>query len=176
MLQPSLNVIVIFFKVTVLYTHPTHNEMLPCPYYYDEKCKFSADKCRYSHGETVSLSDILEYVEPDFGELKIGSYVLAKNTDNLWYKGRIKDVDEEKYFIRLESNKTDIEVLHEDVYPLPQEDNSTSEDDDHRINLEDIINKSLLITPSSQALGSWETYTKVHMSIIFFFCSFIFSS
>lgn len=37
---------------------------------------------------------------------------------------------------------------------------------------EDIINMSLLITPSSDALGNWEKYTKVHANIKFKFYSF----
>lgn len=33
-------------KVKILFTNPTHREMLPCAYYLDGECRFNADKCR----------------------------------------------------------------------------------------------------------------------------------
>lgn len=48
-------------KVKVMFTNPTHKEMLPCPYYLEGNCKFSDEKCRYSHGESVLLSSLKEY-------------------------------------------------------------------------------------------------------------------
>lgn len=33
-------------KVKVLFTNPTHKNMVPCPYYLDGDCRFDADKCR----------------------------------------------------------------------------------------------------------------------------------
>lgn len=35
-------------KVKVLFTNPTHREMLPCSYYLDGDCRFPADKCRFA--------------------------------------------------------------------------------------------------------------------------------
>lgn len=43
-------------KVKVLYTNPTHQEMLPCPFYFESDCKFSEDQCKFSHGEVVLYS------------------------------------------------------------------------------------------------------------------------
>lgn len=34
-------------KVRVLFTNPTHKNMVPCPFYLDGNCRFDADKCRY---------------------------------------------------------------------------------------------------------------------------------
>lgn len=33
-------------KVKVLFTNPTHKNMVPCPFYLDGECRFDADKCR----------------------------------------------------------------------------------------------------------------------------------
>lgn len=72
----------------VLFLNPTHKEMLPCPYYFDleRDCNFSDDQCHYSHGELVSFSSLQDYVEPKFELLTVGSIVLAKQDDNLWYR------------------------------------------------------------------------------------------
>lgn len=48
-------------EVKVMFTNPTHKEMMPCPYYLEGDCKFSDEKCRYSHGELVLLSSLKEY-------------------------------------------------------------------------------------------------------------------
>lgn len=34
-------------KVKVLFTNPTHKNMIPCPFYLDGDCKFDAEKCRW---------------------------------------------------------------------------------------------------------------------------------
>ena len=47
--------------VRVLFTHPVTQDMLPCSFYMAGKCKFPDDKCRFSHGEVVKLSDLKEF-------------------------------------------------------------------------------------------------------------------
>lgn len=127
-------------------------------------CKFSDEKCKYSHGETVSFSSLQDYIEPKFEALSIGSRVLAKQPDNLWYRAIVKRIDEEKLTVNFESNKKDTELQLHDVLPL--EDGSVNSDseqseDDSIVASEDVINMSLMNTPSEQALGDWEKYTKV---------------
>ena len=48
-------------KVKVMFTNPTHKEMLPCPYYLKGDCKFDDEKCKYSHGELVLISSLKKY-------------------------------------------------------------------------------------------------------------------
>lgn len=35
-----------YLQVQVLFTHPTHTEMLPCPFYLDGECRFDDEQCR----------------------------------------------------------------------------------------------------------------------------------
>ncbi|XP_023011740.2 zinc finger CCCH-type with G patch domain-containing protein [Leptinotarsa decemlineata] len=157
------------FKVRVLFTNPTHEEMLPCPYYFDSDCKFSEEKCRFSHGEVVPYSNILQYVEPKFELLKIGSPVLVKQTSNLWFRAKVRQIYEDKCLVKFESDKKQVEVIFEHVLPLDNEKNDVSDEssdsetemvNEQEADREDVINQSLLITPSEQALGDWEKYTK----------------
>ncbi|CAH1119055.1 unnamed protein product [Phaedon cochleariae] len=154
-------------KVRVLYTHPTHQEMMPCPYYYDSDCKFSEEKCRFSHGEIVSYCSLQEYIEPRFENLTTGSIVLAKQTDNLWYRAIVKEIYEDKCLVKFESDKKQIEVNLEETFPLNSEndesgDISEVEEDTayNDKNDEDVINQSLMVTPSNVPLGNWEKHTK----------------
>ncbi|KAJ8945820.1 hypothetical protein NQ314_009042 [Rhamnusium bicolor] len=136
-------------KVRVLFTNPTHQEMLPCPYYYDTDCKFSDEKCRFSHGEVVLYSSLQEYIEPKFNLLTTGSSVLAKQSNNLWYRAIIKKIYGEKCLVSNDENE-------QNEYKSSEDDEEKCEGDGD----EDIINMSLMITPSNQILGDWEKYTK----------------
>ncbi|CAG2057154.1 unnamed protein product [Timema podura] len=48
-------------QLRVMFTNPTQPDMLPCPYYLEGECRFSQEKCRYSHGELVFFSSLKEY-------------------------------------------------------------------------------------------------------------------
>ncbi|XP_068628671.1 zinc finger CCCH-type with G patch domain-containing protein isoform X2 [Battus philenor] len=65
-------------QVRILFTHPTHAEMLPCPFFLDGECKFSDEQCRYSHGTIVHLSNLKEAIEPNYEMIKAGSRILMK--------------------------------------------------------------------------------------------------
>ncbi|CAH1983273.1 unnamed protein product [Acanthoscelides obtectus] len=153
-------------KVRVLFTNPTHQEMLPCPFYYDSDCKFSEEDCRFSHGEIVLFSSLQEYVDPQFDLLEIGSSVLAKQENNLWHRALIKHLFDDKCLVRFESNTHDIEVKLEHVFPLGgsssgrESSDSECENDRDEITRTDIINKSLMNQPGDKPLGEWEKYTK----------------
>lgn len=147
--------------------------MLPCPYYYESECKFSEERCRFSHGELVSYSSLREYVEPKFDQLTIGSPVLAKQENNLWYRAIIKHLYDDKCTVKFECNKKNVELLLEHVFPLENTEGDVDGDsEEEKIDeevendREDIINMSLLLTPSSEALGGWEQYTKVCMNFV----------
>ena len=45
----------------VVFMHPTSKEMQPCPYFLESKCKYSEEKCHYSHGYSVTLDSIRDY-------------------------------------------------------------------------------------------------------------------
>lgn len=153
--------------VKVLFTNPTHKEMIPCPFYLETDCKFTEDKCHYSHGNVVEFSLLQDYTNPDFSKLEVGSKVLAKKSDKLWHRAKVRRLFENnKCIVKFEnSSGKDVEIDLSDVLPLTDSDATSSEDElDSDIETEedqsDIINTSLLITPSSQALGEWEKYTR----------------
>lgn len=153
-------------EARVLFTNPTHQEMLPCPYYFETDCKFTDDKCRFSHGEIVQLSTLQDYIEPEFDKLVLGSHVLAKKGDNLWHRAVIRRIYDDKCLVKFQASQcSDIEVSFEHILPLfteeGDESGSEGESDDETLDEGDVINMSLMIVPSDQALGDWEKHTKV---------------
>lgn len=76
---------------------------------------------RFSHGENVLYSDIKEYNEPDFTLLNRSRCpVLAKKSDNIWYRGRVKfaNFDDKTCKVTLEHAKEEISCDFVDVFPL----------------------------------------------------------
>lgn len=136
--------------------------MLPCPYFLEGDCKFSDEKCRFSHGDLVLFKNLQEYTEPDFSSLSIGSTVLTKQADKLWHKGTVKRILKDKCSVVLDSSAKDVEVDLHDVLPLEndEESSSSSSEEDAEENGE-VINMSLMNAPSGLALGEWEKHTKV---------------
>jgi hypothetical protein len=57
-----------------MFTTPTHTSMRPCKFFLDGHCRFNEDKCKFSHGQTVPLEDLREFVEADhrYGSLYVG--------------------------------------------------------------------------------------------------------
>ncbi|XP_052753899.1 zinc finger CCCH-type with G patch domain-containing protein [Galleria mellonella] len=145
-------------QVRVLFTHPTHAEMLPCPFYLDGECRFNDEQCRYSHGNIVALSNLKEAIEPNFDSIKVGSRILLKlkppegedtsltkkSTEkyHLWHRAIVKDVDLEKRvcLVKLEqglksgekrkSGSEEFQVHFEEIFPLNAENDSDSLSDD----------------------------------------------
>ncbi|XP_059049357.1 zinc finger CCCH-type with G patch domain-containing protein isoform X2 [Achroia grisella] len=144
-------------QVRVLFTHPTHAEMLPCPFYLDGECRFDDEQCRYSHGNIVALSNLKEAIDPNFDSVKVGSRILLKlkrpegedisltkkSTEkyHLWHRAIVKGIDLEKRvcLVKLEQGiqtgekrKSVPEEFHvhlEEIFPLNSETNSDSESD-----------------------------------------------
>lgn len=48
-------------NVRVMFTNPTHVDMKPCPYFLEGECRFTKEKCRFSHGQVVPLVSLKEY-------------------------------------------------------------------------------------------------------------------
>lgn len=76
-------------KLRVLFTNPTHREMLPCNYYFEGNCRFDDANCHFSHGESVPAGELREYIVPDFSRLSRNCVVLAKLNDRMWHRGRV---------------------------------------------------------------------------------------
>ncbi|XP_034945581.1 zinc finger CCCH-type with G patch domain-containing protein isoform X2 [Chelonus insularis] len=160
--------------IRVFFINPTHKEMLPCSYFLDGVCKFSDDKCHYSHGEIVPFSALEEYKEPDYSTIKMGSRVLAKDTNKIWHRSvilQVPDSNEEFYRVKFEASGKIMEVYLYDIVPL--QDNelemSDSSDDSNKSDTNnmidetkkrDVIQKSLLHMNSSEPLGNWERHTR----------------
>nr|XP_033327619.1 zinc finger CCCH-type with G patch domain-containing protein isoform X1 [Megalopta genalis] len=158
-------------KVRVFFLNPTHKEMLPCPYYFDGKCKFSDEECRFSHGELVLLSSIQEYREPEYQSLKMGSRVLAKQKNKLWHRGvilKMPDKDGELFRIKFEASGNITEAFIQDILPLVDadlemsdtSDDSDSENDTPEYSKEEVIHQSLLSMDSTAPIGNWEKHTR----------------
>ncbi|XP_055386822.1 zinc finger CCCH-type with G patch domain-containing protein [Condylostylus longicornis] len=164
------------FCVRIMFTNPTHQEMVPCSYFLNGECRFDVDKCRFSHGELVPFGDLQEYHEPDFSKLEKNCVVLAKMDDKLWHKGKVLNANFEQNMCRIliDRGKCEMDFHFEDLLPMVFDNESYSSDlssdsDSNSSHFEDDINKareaklieqSLLSPNASQKLGEWEKYTK----------------
>lgn len=163
--------------VTVLYTNPICKQMLPCQFFLSGECKYSDDKCYFSHGTQVPLSRLTEFKEPDFKNLKIGSLVLAKSCESgLWSRAVVLDIthgtsnNDGSCIVKYETKGLgEIEVPMQNIFPLIGIGNDeefyellSDSDEESKIKERDsaIVNKVLLNTETIQPLGSWEKHTK----------------
>ncbi|XP_050525690.1 zinc finger CCCH-type with G patch domain-containing protein isoform X2 [Daktulosphaira vitifoliae] len=161
--------------VTVLYTNPTCNQMLPCQFFLNGECKYSKEQCYFSHGTKVPLSSLTEFKEPNFEKLKKGSLVLAKTSEGIWARAIILDLvhststNDGICVVRYETKSFgETEVSMQNIYPLEGTDDgdihesSSDSDDGSNIKMRDsaIVNNVLLSSQPIEALGSWEKHTK----------------
>jgi len=148
--------------VNVVFMHPTDKQMQPCPYYLEGKCKYSDEKCHFSHGYSVKLNEIRDYDEPDYNKIVEGCTVLAKHKNNLWYKALVEDIIENTQFSVKFHHCGDVELLNmHSVYPLDDDDQSESESSDEEDSLHDIgdvVDYPVRATDAS--FGHWEQHTK----------------
>lgn len=136
--------------------------MVPCPYFLDTNCKFSEEKCHFSHGEVVLFSSLREYVVPNFESVQIGSKILAKGVDKLWHRASIKRLFDEKCVVKFDLNSKDMELKFCDILPLGNDDiEDYDSDSSNTLSYEEVVNMSLVVTPATHALGEWEKFTKV---------------
>lgn len=159
-------------KVHVMFCNPTHTSMLPCEYYLDNKCKFTDEKCRFSHGYSVKVEELQEFQEPDYSALDVDSPCLAKYDDGLWYRAQIQSIDEaHQVTVTYDSYDETVTLDLKDILPLDKcnSDSDVSSDDEETIkNLkdsdsddDDMLPVFLWKPPKTlQALGEWETHTK----------------
>ncbi|XP_014093643.2 zinc finger CCCH-type with G patch domain-containing protein isoform X2 [Bactrocera oleae] len=163
-------------RLRVLFTNPTHREMLPCSFYLEGDCRFDDAQCHYSHGELIDAENLGEYTEPNFTRLARNCVVLAKLPDRLWYKGRVLCANfvEQLCRVRLDKkdNKRERDFSFEDLLPIFHDDDlssgSSSESCAELGELEDIKNikqahlpeQSLFELKPTQPLGEWEKHTR----------------
>ena len=72
-------------NVVVVFSHPTQLSMVPCKFYMEGSCKFSADRCKYSHGQLVDFLDLGEFRSPDYSQIKSnveGTIILALDPES----------------------------------------------------------------------------------------------
>ncbi|XP_060644930.1 zinc finger CCCH-type with G patch domain-containing protein [Drosophila nasuta] len=175
-------------RLRVLFTNPTHCEMLPCNYYLEGECRFDEDRCRYSHGALVPGAAIRDYNEPDFHRLARNCPVLAKLQDRLWHRGRVLCVNfvEQQCRVRLdgqEHKERERDFPFEELFPLitehdddelssdssdMNESNDSDADNDSDRDLDDLeaarqtrmVELSLFTFKPTEKLGAWEQYTR----------------
>lgn len=162
--------------VLVMFTNPTHQEMIPCSFYLDGHCRFDNQKCRYSHGENVEYNELKEYKEPNFSILgKTNCLVLIKLEDKMWHKAIVQSVDYEskKCKVKLQNKKMETEIEFEYILPVDEIGESDSDDDSTEFNNDksddedeykkmrdaQIVERSLMTIPTDK-LGQWEDHTR----------------
>lgn len=78
---------------------------------------------RFSHGENVRYADLKEYNKPNFALLNQMKHpVLAKQSDNIWYKGRVvsSDFNDKTCLIKFEHSKKEAKCDFHDVLPIEE--------------------------------------------------------
>ncbi|OUC39811.1 g-patch domain protein, partial [Trichinella nativa] len=139
----------------------------------DNKCTFN-ENCRYSHGETVKFGDIIEYEEPDFENLSVGSRCLVKcGSEDLWKLASVTSIslEEEQIAARLANTGVVLAVNFEHVFPLNEQSSLKIEVNQ----AEESLPKALLSSSSSAGstdpvcstsaasgslIGDWEVHTR----------------
>lgn len=119
-------------RVRVLYSHPMLNSMRPCSHFLAGICRFE-EKCKFSHGEILLMSDLNEYKEPNFNSLTVGSLVLVAvgSPSPLWEVGRLIAVDNNEVAVRILKSNSEVSSRSDQIVPLDGELEDVSEDSVH---------------------------------------------
>lgn len=158
-------------NLRVVFSHPTSKDMIPCPFYLDGKCRFHEDSCKFSHGEIVSLEDLTEFEDPDFGNLAAGSFVLAKTEgDRIWSHAKVGEIEGEFVHLRFShgGNQGFTKVHLKNVFPLLGSNENDEDEENEKAIVENVIDPEMTsFTPvdllnnfSPVVLGDWEKHTK----------------
>ena len=126
----------------------------------EARCKFTDSNCKYSHGETVNISELKEFIAPDFSKIKVGASVLAKSSQKLiWEHAVIDMIAGDQVLIKWnEANSESLPM--EALFPLDddeQEDEYVQADNSYSNDQENAV---IYIQPEAEQLGSWEKHTK----------------
>ena len=132
--------------------------MKPCSFYMNDSCKFSDEKCKFSHGELVDFNELRDFKEPDYSRIKgnvEGTRILVLDGESgLWKNASlIQYEDHDKVHIRF--NQEEIVTVSLDcVLPTGNSDNDSSEEEEFAP-VELALSRGLV-----NPLGDWESYTK----------------
>ena len=150
--------------VRVVFSHPTSQDMVPCPFYLEGKCRFTDENCRFSHGEVVKLSALAEFKEPKYENLKEKSQVLArKDGEKLWKHAHVETVEDGFAFVRFTQDHKNIEKLElKDVFPLVKDDDTEEDESLDDPEESDFVPVEMLVgnLSTSSSLGDWEIHTR----------------
>ncbi|CAB4055776.1 unnamed protein product [Lepeophtheirus salmonis] len=146
-------------SVTVVFSSPLVNAMKPCTHYMNGQCRFE-NRCKFSHGAKVQISELKDFKEPDFSLLSNHSTVsvLAKSPDTqLWEHAKTLSLSStEDVLLEFQKGSNKIQTIPlEFVFPLDVQ----MEDEEEQSGFVpiDILDR---IQGSASALGEWEKYTK----------------
>nr|XP_002128291.3 zinc finger CCCH-type with G patch domain-containing protein-like isoform X1 [Ciona intestinalis] len=148
--------------VKVLFLNPTMASMMSCPYYLEDKCRYSNDDCKYSHGCYVSLYTLHPFHQPDFNNFTPGSSCLAKQQDGTWGSATLDVVHEDlNYTVKFQHRNLTLNLGIDEILPThhDNEDSESSDDDDDVI----IVPGDVTITAKgidSSTFGAWEQHTR----------------
>ncbi|KAI1897032.1 hypothetical protein AGOR_G00078940 [Albula goreensis] len=153
--------------VRVLYVHPTHKSMKPCPFFLEDKCRFM-ENCRFSHGEVVAVSELREFQESDLSNLQEGSSCLARHEDGIWYPAKITEITGGCYMVKFDSLLQKDTVVEADgiIPPLRPDHPESSESDDDcgefpaYAKVLDSAGSEEWAPSCSSTFGGWEAHTR----------------
>ncbi|KRX17214.1 Protein dif-1 [Trichinella nelsoni] len=129
-------------------TYVRLNPYMSQRYSLDESDVHRLKQMHYSHGETVKFGDIIEYEEPDFENLSVGSRCLVKcGSEDLWKLASVTSIslEEEQIAARLANTGVVLAVNFEHVFPLNEQSSSKIEVNQ----AEESLPKALLSSSSS---------------------------
>ncbi|WKY04579.1 hypothetical protein Q1695_005522 [Nippostrongylus brasiliensis] len=109
-------------QARVLYSHPMVNGMRPCTHFLKGTCRFE-EKCKFSHGEIISMNELNEYKEPDFESLTIGSLVLVAVSASppLWEIGRLVAIGKDEVAVKVLKSNSEVSSKLDQIVPLDGE-------------------------------------------------------
>uniref|UniRef100_H2YVP6 Zinc finger CCCH-type with G patch domain-containing protein n=1 Tax=Ciona savignyi TaxID=51511 RepID=H2YVP6_CIOSA len=146
--------------VKVLFLNPTMHAMMPCPYFLEDKCSYTVETCKYSHGHYVSLYSLHAFHEPDFTDFDRGSSCLAKLPDGLWSAASLDSTHEDlKYTVKFQHRNLSLTLGAESILPTHHDDSdsdSSTDDDDVVVLVGDVTAKGIDTTK----FGAWEEHTR----------------
>jgi len=146
--------------VRVVFSHPTSQKLVPCPYYFDGKCNRPSEDCKWSHGELRKLGDLEQYEEVDYRNISVGSQVLSKEKGGVWVRGKVTEIVGDEYLVQLDTGSSEPIVRSVDeLCPLEEKDDN----EDFPVIEESEQVESFIpqeIGSSGIKFGDWENHTK----------------
>lgn len=80
-------------SLKVLFLNPIVDKQKPCEQYLNAKCS-DDDECEFSHGQSVLLSQLQPYQDPNYSLLKKRTHVLIRTESSLWKPGTLLEVSQ----------------------------------------------------------------------------------